>query len=86
MNQPFLSLYYYDSCPFCIRVLRQLPPLEDKGLKVELRNTMVHRHHAQELVQGGGRRMVPCLLIENDGQQQWLYESMDIIKYLQSLD
>jgi glutathione S-transferase len=68
-----------------MRVLRQLPALEEKGISVDLRNTMTHRHHAQDLMQKGGSRMVPCLLIENEGEQQWMYESMDILKYLQAL-
>ena len=33
---------------------------------------------------GGGKRRVPCLRIEaTPGEVQWLYESMDIIAYLQ---
>ena len=33
---------------------------------------------------GGGKRQVPCLRIEaTPGEVQWLYESMDIIAYLQ---
>ena len=36
----------------------------------------------QELLQGGGKAVVPCLRIKNGDSVDWLYESMDIIRYL----
>jgi glutathione S-transferase len=40
----------------------------------------------QELIAGGGKKQVPCLKIEEEnGATQWLYESRDIIKYLQKM-
>ena len=36
---------------------------------------------AYELLQGGGRGMVPCLH-RTWLQVEWMYESMDIIRYL----
>jgi len=32
---------------------------------------------------GGGKRKVPCLRIEEDGKTEWMYESNDIIAYLE---
>jgi len=36
----------------------------------------------QELLEGGGKAVVPCLKIKNGDSVDWLYESMDIIRYL----
>lgn len=37
----------------------------------------------RELIQKGGRSMVPCLRIQQDnGNEIWLYESLAIIDYL----
>ena len=37
-----------------------------------------------ELLKKGGKRKVPCLRIEKDGKVQWMYNSKDIIVYLQN--
>jgi glutaredoxin 2 len=73
------TLYQYDSCPFCYRVRRFLG---ETNLDVELRDTLRDPQARRELVEGGGRSMVPCLRIERDGEVSWLYESLDIIDYL----
>lgn len=75
-----LTLYYFESCPFCIRVLRAMELL---GVELELRNVRQEPAYREELVQGGGSRTVPCLRIDNpDGEPTWMYESADIIEYL----
>lgn len=76
------SLYYYETCPFCMRVVNSLPKV---NVEVELRNIMRDRQHRQDLVNGGGRTTVPCLRIDKGGESQWMYESMDIVRYLQTL-
>jgi glutaredoxin 2 len=76
------SLYYYDSCPFCVRVLRSLQSL---SVDVELRNILSETRHRTALQQATGRSMVPCLRIDNGSDSQWMFESMDIIRFLQSL-
>ena len=76
-----LALYHFGSCPFCLRVRRELARL---GVEVELRNIHRDRSRYDELVRGGGRQQVPCLRIENDnGTVEWLYESSDIIAWLE---
>ena len=74
------QLYYFATCPFCIKALLQLRLL---GIKVPLKNIHRHRQYASELLEGGGKIQVPCLRID-DGQSQsrWLYESSDIVRYL----
>ncbi len=76
------ALYYYDACPFCQRVLFALPKV---NVEVEKRNVLKNPEYRQQQLQATGRTQVPCLLIENEGKEQWLYESGDIIQYLQSL-
>ncbi|MFA4912707.1 MAG: glutathione S-transferase N-terminal domain-containing protein, partial [Burkholderiaceae bacterium] len=36
-----------------------------------------------ELQQGGGKVKVPCLRIDEAGQTRWMYESDDIIAFLE---
>ena len=79
MTDKKLSLYYYDSCPYCRIVLQELAFL---SVPFEKRNILQNEQHYQDLQKGGGDSMVPCLLIEEDGQQEWMYESRDIIQYL----
>ena len=39
--------------------------------------------HSADLVRGGGERKVPCLRIEHGDRVEWMYESDDIIAYLE---
>lgn len=72
-------LYQYESCPFCYRVRRWL---EHNGLQIESRDILRDPDARRALTEGGGRATVPCLRIERNGTQRWLYESLDIIEYL----
>ncbi|RLV60152.1 glutathione S-transferase family protein [Parashewanella curva] len=76
-----LKLYQYHACPFCVKVRRAIRRL---GLNVELVDAKQEQHQ-QDLVNLGGRSMVPCLRIEEDGKVTWMYESSDIITYLEDL-
>ena len=53
-----------------------------RSIKIELRDIMTDELARQELLQGGGKAVVPCLRIKNGDSVDWLYESMDIIRYL----
>ena len=73
------QLYYFSSCPFCIKARMQLWQL---GVKLPLKNIKRQRTFKEELISCGGKKQVPCLRIEsNNGDVQWLYESTDIVKY-----
>lgn len=75
-----LALYQFESCPFCVKVRRAMKRL---NLNIELRDAKVPALE-KELVEQGGQRQVPCLKItESDGKVRWLYESSDIIAYLE---
>jgi glutaredoxin len=77
-----LSLYYFDGCPFCVRVLRAIDAL---GLEVELRNIYSDPARLAELREVRGRTTVPVLRITSpEGEDRWMPESADIVRYLQA--
>jgi glutaredoxin 2 len=74
-----LSLYHYDSCPYCARVRRVIAEL---GVEVELRDIEEDAGHLRALVEARGRRTVPVLRIRHAEGDEWMPESADIIRYL----
>ena len=74
-----LTLYCRPTCPFCIKVFLALRRLD---VPVERRNITTDAQARKELVSEGGRQMVPCLRIAESAKARWLYESDDIIEYL----
>ncbi len=75
-----MKLYQLYACPFCIKTRRVMRRL---NLPIETRNVHTGSPWRDELEQGGGRIQVPCLRIESDGQDVWMYESSDIIRFLE---
>ena len=74
-----LSLYQLPACPFCVKVRRQI---KRQGLSIGLCN-IKETNYREELVGEGGKHKVPCLKISTEnGQDKWLYESKEIIRYL----
>ncbi|MCU7223279.1 glutaredoxin, partial [Pseudomonas brassicacearum] len=70
----------FHACPFCVKTRRALHRL---NVPVTLRDAKNDPLHRQALLEGGGRVKVPCLRIEeDDGKVTWMYESNDIIAYL----
>ncbi|MCF6439025.1 glutathione S-transferase N-terminal domain-containing protein [Pseudoalteromonas luteoviolacea] len=78
-----LKLYQFKACPFCVKVRRVA---KREGLKLETRDAKSNAAYRQELLEQGGKVKVPCLRIEDQGQVTWLYESSDIVSYLQGLE
>ena len=77
-----MSLYQFHGCPFCIKVRRTMHKLNLPIRTVDVNKDPIAE---QELISGGGKRTVPCLRIEKeDGTVRWMYESKDIINYLES--
>jgi len=75
-----LVLYQFKTCPFCIKVRRHNKRL---SLNIETRDAQHNPTHREELLLGGGQIKVPCLKIVDDkGNDNWMYESEDIMKYL----
>ncbi|QEQ95549.1 glutathione S-transferase N-terminal domain-containing protein [Neptunomonas concharum] len=76
-----LALYQFHACPFCVKVRRAMKRF---SLDIELRDAKNNDTFRQELLENGGRVKVPCLRITNDdGSVSWMYESNDIIRYLE---
>ncbi|KZN56004.1 glutaredoxin family protein [Pseudoalteromonas luteoviolacea] len=78
-----LKLYQFKACPFCVKVRRAA---KREGLKLETRDAKDNQTHRQELLEQGGKVKVPCLRIEEQGNVTWLYESSDIVNYLQRIE
>ncbi len=76
-----LALYQFKACPFCMKVRKEISRL---SLNIELRDAQHDAQHREALLQGGGKVQTPCLKITDDqGNSRWMYESGDIIQYLQ---
>ncbi len=75
MSAPHLALYYFDSCPFCVMVLRTIEKL---NIDVEYRDIFSVKEHLNKLVSDTGKQTVPCLYI--DGKP--MFESSDIMDWL----
>ncbi len=77
-----MALYHFKTCPFCIKVRREMKRL---SLNIELRDAQHDPQHRGDLHTGGGKPQVPCLkMTDAKGNMQWLYESDAIIRLLQS--
>jgi len=74
-----LKLYQFYACPFCVKTRRAIKRL---NLKVETRNAQAAGEFRKELELSGGKIKVPCLKVEGAVEASWIYESNDIIKYL----
>ncbi len=79
VKHPHLELFYMPTCPYCQKVLRWMRDHDVED--VELFDIVSEPKHKDRLIQEGGKHQVPCLFINNEP----LYESDDIIKYLASI-
>ena len=77
-----LALYQFQACPFCVKVRRFL---KRNSLHIETRDARHDPNHRQEMLEQAGQVKVPCLRINDpEGEVRWLFESNDIIHYLES--
>ncbi|NCN88750.1 MAG: glutaredoxin [Gallionella sp.] len=75
-----MALYQFKTCPFCVKVRREIRRL---SLNIELRDARHDQKNRADLLQGGGSLQVPCLRITDErGNSRWLYESSEINAYL----
>lgn len=81
LNEVQLNLYHAAYCPYCANVRDEIDKL---GIEISLHDISFDAVRVLELVKYGGKRQVPCLQIQAaDGNTTWLYESDEIISYLQ---
>ncbi len=71
-----LTLYYFEPCPYCQKVLRFM---NEKKITIPIKDIHKDLQARDELIRIGGRGQVPCLVID----EKALYESDDIIKWLE---
>ncbi len=71
-----LTLYVKTGCPFCAKVHRAGEELQLSFDEKNIADAAV----AEELIQRGGKRMVPYLIDSETGKE--MYESDDIVSYL----
>lgn len=76
-----LSLYQFYACPFCIKTRRAIARL---NLPMVYRDAQAEGEHREALLKQGGRVKVPCLRIEDAQGVKWMYESSEIIAYLEA--
>jgi len=74
-----LSLYQLHACPFCVKTRRAAHRL---NVPLTLRDVKRDPQARQELQAGGGKIKSPCLRIDDAKGTRWMYESKDIIAYL----
>ena len=75
-----MKMYQFKQCPFCVKTRRNIRRL---GLNIELRDARNDPKWNNELITQGGKYQVPCLRFQNeDGSNEWMYGSDDIIRYL----
>ena len=75
-----IVLYQYRTCPFCMKVRREMRRL---SLNIATLDAQQEGKNRDDLVRGGGQAKVPCLKITDQaGNSQWMYESGAIIEYL----
>jgi glutaredoxin 2 len=77
MNKPLLELYYFESCPYCQRVLHVIQEL---NIKVSFLNIYENTNYMEKLIAITGKKTVPCLFI--DGVP--MHESSDIMNWLRT--
>ena len=79
----YLTIYQFEACPFCVKVRRFI---RKNSLKIDIKDAKNNNDYKAELVNGGGKHKVPCLRIDKiNSKTEWLYESNEIIKYLNKL-
>ena len=72
-----LELFKHDTCPYCRRVMDFI---EAAGrTDIHYQDIRKSPEAAERLLSVGGKMQVPCLFIDDEP----LYESMDIIKWLE---
>jgi len=74
-----LALYQFYACPFCVKTRRAIHAL---NINIDYHDAANNPVYRKELLENGGEIKVPCLRIEKDSKVEWLYESSDIINYL----
>lgn len=80
--QDKLALYHFNGCPYCSLATATI---DQMGIDVELRDIFADQKLLDELIKARGRATVPVLRITSpDGEERWMPESRDIVRYLET--
>ena len=75
-----LALYQYKTCPFCMKVRKEIASL---SLNIQKIDAQPPGYDRDTLTREGGHIKVPCLRITDAaGKSQWMYDSDVIVGYL----
>lgn len=74
-----MQLYFCPSCPSSVSIKRYC---ERIGLHVVQKDVERVNAFRNELVNGGGESRVPCLKVENNDGDSWVYSPEGIMDYL----
>lgn len=74
-----LSLYQFYACPFCVKTRRTIHRL---NVPISFVDAQGNQQNREDLLTGGGAIKVPCLRIDENNKTTWMYESNNIISYL----
>ena len=77
IERPHLVLYIRPSCPYCTKLINYL---KKEHKKIPTKDIGRDKNAATELIRIGGKRQVPCLVINGNA----LYESSDILNWLKA--
>lgn len=73
------QLYKTDLCGFCHRVRRFA---EANEIDLPVVDVNYDRDAFRELLDATGRTTVPCLRIQRGDEVEWMFESLDIMRYI----
>ena len=73
------QLYKTDLCGFCHRVRRFC---EANEIDLPVVDVNYDRDAFRELLEATGRTTVPCLRIQRGDEVEWMFESLDIMRYI----
>ena len=73
------QLFKTDLCGFCYRVRMFM---QQNDIDVPLRDINQDQEAFRELLSETSRTTVPCLRIQKGDEVEWMFESMDIIRFL----
>ena len=76
-----IELYQFFGCPFCIKTCRAIRRL---NLKIMTRDAQDRKGiFRAELLKETGKIQVPCLKITDNDKVEWMFETTEIIAYLE---
>jgi glutathione S-transferase len=77
---PGHTLYHFWVSPYARKVRRAI---YSRKLDIPFKDVLSDQQAWEELVRQGGKDQVPCLRIETKEGTRWMYESRQIIDYLE---